>query len=135
MLRLEVMDAPSWIELAPGVEVQVSPLSAVIVARAKADAAPEGRDGPPEVVVAALTERVAHLAILDWRGVGDADGDPLEVSPAAVSALMAISTVSQAFFTKYVSRAFRVIEEKKGFAPLPNGTSAGAQADTAPPAV
>lgn len=133
MLRLEVMEGPSWIELAPGVEVQVAPLSSVIVARAQADAVADGNSDHRGAAVAGLVARVAQLAILDWRGVGDAEGEPIPVSPAGVEALMAVQAVSAAFFSQYVARAFQVIEEKKGSAPSQNGTS-GAPETTAPPA-
>lgn len=134
MLRLEVMEGPIWIELAPGVEVQVAPLSSVIVARAQAEAVEAEHGEHRQALVAAMVDRVAQAAILDWRGVGDAEGEPLAVSPAAVSALMAVSAIAATFFERYLARAFRVIEEKKGFAPLPTGISAGAPETTAPPA-
>ena len=138
MLRLTPISAPQWISLGDRVRVHVLPLTSVILARA-GDAvtarddlppAPEDADRPhpaSQAYVAALTDAVAGLAITDWEGVGDADGNPVAVSPEYVAALMAVPRFQRAFFARYVAHAFAVAAEKKGFAPLPSGTLAGAQ--------
>lgn len=137
MLRLTPISAPQWISLGEGVRVHVLPLSAVILARAS-EAAYARDDLPPpplpgeapgpasHAYIAALTDAVAAIAITDWDGVGDSEGNPVPVSSEYVSALMAVSRFQNAFFASYVAHAFAVAEEKKGSAPLLNGTSAGA---------
>ena len=44
--------------------------------------------GPQAELALALARAMAGIAILDWEGVGDADGKPLPVSPEAAAALM-----------------------------------------------
>ena len=79
-----------------------------------------------------LAKALARQAILDWEGVGDAEGQPLPVSPAAIDALLDIWPVFEAFQTIYVSKGLLLDAEKNVSPPLPIGSSAGAAA-IAPP--
>ena len=140
MLTLDLTNSPHWIELIPGLRVHLRPLSTALMVAARADpaldlAAMVGDDMPTATEALALTmaKALARQAILDWEGVGDAEGQPLPVSPAAIDALLNIWPVFEAFQTVYVSKGLLLDAEKNVSAPLPTGSSAGAIA-TAPPA-
>ena len=135
MLRLNLQTKPAWIDLGFGIEVEVVPITTAIVTAALAS--PDVRDLPAEtdkdVRYAAVVRAAAQAAITGWRGIGDADGNPVEPTPELIGALMDLYQVNQAFGAVYLAKGFLVADEKKGSAPLPNGTSAGAP-DIAPDA-
>lgn len=140
MLTLDLTNAPRWVELIPGLRVQLRPLTTALMVAARADPALDlavaaGDDMPTATEALALTmaKALARQAILDWEGVGDAEGQPLPVSPTAIDALLDIWPVFEAFQTIYVSKGLLLDAEKNVSAPLPTGSSAGAIA-TAPPA-
>lgn len=132
MIRLSPISQPTWLPLSHDVEVLVLPMSSVIMARAAEAVAGVGEGDSASVQTSALTDAVARVAITDWRGVGDLDGNPLAISPEAISALIAMPAMRAAFFDGYVKKALAVVAEKKGSAPSPNGTSAGAPITAAP---
>lgn len=140
MLTLDLTNEPRWVELIPGLRVQLRPLTTALMVAARADpaldlAAAEVDAGPIATEALALTmaKALARQAILDWEGVGDAEGHPLPVSPAAIDAALDIWPVFEAFQTIYVSKGLVLDAEKNVSPPLPIGSSAGASA-TAPPA-
>ena len=77
--------------------------------------------------------RSAGIAILDWEGVGDIDGNPVEPSPEGIGALLDLYPVFERFQLDYIAKGLVLELEKNVCAPSPNGTSAGAT-DIAPPA-
>ena len=86
MLKLNLAAAaaePVWHDLAPGVCVRVKPIDTftltLAASRVPGDIA---EDRGTYVSVEA-----AKLAIVEWEGIGDQDGNPLPVSPDAVVAL------------------------------------------------
>lgn len=139
MLTLDLTNAPRWVELIPGLRVQLRPLTTALMVAARADpaldlAAAAGDDMPTATEALALTmaKALARQAILDWEGVGDAEGHPLPVSPAAIDAAMDIWPVFEAFQTIYVSKGLLLDAEKNVSPPLPIGSSAGASATARP---
>ena len=136
MIRLNLTATPEWLDLAPGLRLLVGPLTTALMVSARADPAvetmPEG-SGTEELALA-MAKAVARRAVLDWEGVGDADGNPVPVSPEAIDALLDIWPVFEAFQTGYVARGLILDAEKNASAPSPNGPSAGAN-DIATPAV
>jgi len=79
-----------------------------------------------------MAKAVARIAIKDWEGVGDAKGKPAAVTPAGIDALLEVWPIFEAFQTKYVNSGFLLEQEKNVSAPLPTGSSAGAQATAKP---
>jgi hypothetical protein len=79
-----------------------------------------------------MAKAVARIAIKDWEGVGDADGNPVVVTPAGIDALLEVWPIFEAFQTKYVNSGFLLEQEKNVSALLPTGSSAGAQATAKP---
>ena len=94
MLTLDLTHAPRWIELIPGLRVQLRPLTTALMVAARSDpaldlAAAAGDDIPMATEALALTmaKALARQAILDWEGVGDAAGQPLPASLLHFSSL------------------------------------------------
>lgn len=135
MIRLNLTATPAWLTLAPGLRLQVAPLTTALMVSARADPAietlPEGAS--QETLALAMAKAIARRAVLDWEGVGDDTGQPLPVSPEGIDALLEIWPVFEAFQTQYVGKGLILDVEKNVSAPLPNGLSAGAKA-IAPPA-
>jgi len=135
MLTLDRTNAPRWHDLAAGVRVQLRPLTTALMVATRADpeveAVPE--DATDETRAMAFAKALARRAVLDWEGIGDADGVPIAPSPEAIDALLDIWPIFETFQLTYVSKGLLLEQEKNASAPSPNGPSAGAR-DTATPA-
>ena len=128
MIRLNLTAAPSWLTLAPGLRLQVAPLTTALMVSARADPAIEALPdtATQEELALAMAKAVARRAVLDWEGVGDDAGNIVPVSPEGIDALLEIWPVFEAFQTQYVAKGLILDAEKNVSAPLPNGPSAGA---------
>ncbi|MGX0904744.1 hypothetical protein ACSSV8_003338 [Roseovarius sp. MBR-79] len=126
---------PEWLELAPGLRLQVAPLTTALMVAARADATIEAlsEDASQEELALAMAKAVARRAVLDWEGVGDDAGNVVPVTPEGIDALLEIWPVFEAFQTSYVARGLILDAEKNALSPAPSGPSAGASA-IAPPA-
>jgi len=129
MIRLNLNPQPEWIELLTGVRVKVAPLTTAVVQAAMSEVVSQ-TDGTEFSI--ALTKAIARIAILDWEGVGDADGAHVAPSADYINCLMDLYQASAAFNQLYISRWQVLADEKKGSALLPSGTSAGAPTTAAP---
>ena len=134
MLTLDLSTEPRWLELAPGLRLQLRPLTTALMVATQRDPAlqalPDETAAEERALIAA--KALARRAILAWEGVGDAAGKDLPVSPEAIDALLDLWPIFEAFQIAYVSKGLLLDAEKNASAPLPSGTSAGARA-TAPP--
>ena len=134
MLTLDLTNAPRWHDLAPGVRVQLRPLTTALMVATRAD--PEVEALPDEATdetrAMAFAKALARRAVLNWEGIGDADGVPIDPSPEAIDALLDIWPIFEAFQLTYVSKGLLLEQEKNASAPLPNGNSAGARATAKP---
>jgi hypothetical protein len=134
MLTLDLTNAPQWCDLIPGVRVKLRPLTTALMVAARGDPAvaalPEG--AATEEAALAMARALARRAILEWEGIGDADGNPIAPSPEAIDALLDLWPAFEAFQTHYVAKALLLDAEKNASAPLPSGTSAGATATARP---
>lgn len=130
MIRLNLIATPQWLTLAPGLRLQVAPLTTALMVSARADPAiealPEGAS--QETLALAMAKAIARRAVRDWEGVGDAVGQPLPVTPEGIDALLEIWPIFEAFQTQYVAKGLILDAEKNVSAPLPSGPSAGATA-------
>jgi len=130
MLTLDLTNAPRWHDLAPGVRVQLRPLTTALMVATRSDPAVEAvpEEATDEERALAFAKALARRAVLAWEGIGDADGNPIDPSPEAIDALLDIWPIFEAFQIGYVSKGLLLEQEKNVFAPLPNGPSAGATA-------
>jgi hypothetical protein len=135
MLRLNLASEPEWLDLGHGVRVRVLPCTSGVMAAARGNAAVDAlvAAGASEAELAlALAKAMAGIAILDWEGVGDADGKPVPVTPEAASALIDVWPLFEAFQARYVAKGLLLDAEKNVSSPSPTGTSAGATATARP---
>lgn len=152
MLRLDLPKEPYWIDLPHGVRVRVAPLTTAVyeAARAKGNAAvrdlvareqvvedaggrvvdlpdmsdPHVRTGMAEFLfVAAL----AQVGILEWEGVGDADGNLAPVTQENVRALMSRHDMAEMFIVRYSRPLIEAQAEGNGSGSAPNGISEEAE--------
>ena len=135
MLTLDLTHAPCWHELAPGVLVQLRPLTTALMVATRSDTAVEAvpEAASDEERAVAFAKALARRSVIAWEGIGDADGNPIDPSPDAVDALLDIWPIFEAFQLTYVSKGLLLEQEKNVSAPSPNGPSVGA-IDTAKPA-
>ena len=138
MLRLNLNTGPEWLDLGHGVRLQVAPLTTAIMMAARKDAQgqismpePDGPDTSADLdtdsIGLAMAKAVARIVVTDWEGVGNAEGNPVPISPEGIDALLDIWPIFEAFQTHYVARAMILDAEKNASPPLPNGNSAGAE--------
>ena len=134
MLTLDLTNAPFWCDLVPGVRVKLRPLTTALMVAARSDPAIADlpKDARTEEAALAMAKALARMAILDWEGVGDAEGAPLAVSPDAIDALLDIWPIFEAFQSLYVAKGLLLDAEKNGSSPVPSGSSAGATATAQP---
>ena len=135
MLKLDLTNAPRWLDLAPGVRVRLRPLTTGLMVATRNDPAVEAmpEDMTNEDRALVFAKALARRAVLEWEGVGDEKDEPLDLSPEGVDALLDIWPIFEAFQAGYVAKALVLEQEKNDSAPSPTGTSAGA-IDTARPA-
>ena len=134
MLTLDLSNAPQWCEFIPGVRIRLRPLTTALMVSARGDPAiaglPEG--AATEEAALAMAKALARRAILEWEGIGDAEGNPLDPNAEAIDALLDLWPAFEAFQTLYVAKALLLDAEKNAFAPLPTGPSAVAKATARP---
>jgi hypothetical protein len=134
MLTLDLTNAPQWCDLIPGVRVKLRPLTTALMVSARGDPAigdlPEG--AATEEAALVMAKALARRAILEWEGIGDADGSPIEPSHEAIDALLDLWPAFEAFQTHYVAKALLLDAEKNASAPSPIGPTVGAKATARP---
>ena len=133
MLKLDLSNKPRWVDLGHGVRLLVQPITTAIMLAARSDPhlaeAIEGQADPAHEV----TKAVARLCVSEWEGVGDADGNPIPVTPDGINVLLDLWPLFEAFQALCIAPMLLLEQEKNASPLLPNGTSAGA-ATTARPA-
>jgi hypothetical protein len=129
MIRLDLKTAPWWLDLGPGVRVQLRPAGTSLMMEARKDpelrALPE--DAGDEQAGYVFARALARRAVLDWEGVADANGKPAKVTPEAIDALLETWTVFEIFQADYLLPALEVAQEKNACEPSPRGSTAGAK--------
>ena len=130
MLRLNLAREPYWLDLCLGVRVRVEPLTTALMVAARSDPSvrtlPDGTSDDEIAVI--FGKALAERAILDWEGVGDAEDTPMPISPEGITALLDIWPIFERFQIGYVAKGLELEAEKNVSAPLPTGSTAGAQA-------
>ena len=135
MLKLNLSNKPTWLDLGHDVRLQLLPLTTALMVAARND--PEiaelSEAASDEESALVFAKALARIAITDWEGVGDESGDPVDVSPAGIDALLDVWPLFEVFQTDYVANGLMLDAEKNVSSPLPNGPSAGVR-HTARPA-
>lgn len=135
MIRLDLSPEQQWLDLGHGVRLKLLPLTTALMVATRSD--PTVQDLDPEASndarAAIFAGALARRAVVDWEGVGDAEGNPLPVTPEGIDALLSLWPIFEAFNLSYVSRGMLLDAEKNASAPSPTGPSVGAT-PTAPAA-
>ena len=134
MIRINLSPEPQWLDLGHGVRLQLLPLTTALMVATRSDTAVQdlAADASNDTRAAVFAAALARRAIVDWEGVGDADGNLLAVTSEGIDALLSLWPIFEAFNLHYVSRGMLLDAEKNGSAPLPTGTSAGATTTARP---
>jgi len=134
MLTLDLTNEPRWHDLAPGVRVQLRPLTTALMVATRSDPVVETlpEDASDEERAVAFAKALARRAVSSWEGIGDADGNTIEPGPEAIDALLDIWPIFEAFQMTYVSKGLLLEQEKNVSASSPSGPSAGASATVKP---
>ena len=134
MIRINLSPEPQWFELGHGVRLLLLPLTTALMVATRSDTAVQDLtvDASNDTRAAIFAAALARRAIVDWDGVGDAEGTVIAVSPEGIDALLSLWPIFEAFNLLYVSCGMLLDAEKNGSAPSPTGTSAGATATARP---
>jgi hypothetical protein len=125
-------DAPQWIELLPGVEAQFRPISRAMLRharramRALLEAADEDDADAKEVASEEFDRVLVRDGLTAWKGIGDANGKALKLTPESVEAFLDDPRLFGAACARYVLPFVVGDREKNGSPPSPAGISAGA---------
>ena len=134
MLQLNLSKSQQWLDLGHGVRLLVEPLTTAVMLAARSDPSvrslPKGTSDDEIAVI--FGKALAERAILDWEGVGDADGNPTPVSPEGIAALLDIWPIFERFQMGYVARGLELDAEKNASAPSPTGSMAEAKPTARP---
>ena len=130
MIRINLSPEPQWLDLGHGVRLLLLPLTTALMVATRSDPAVQSLDADSsnDTRAAVFAAALARRAIVDWDGVGDADGNVLAATPEGIDALLSLWPIFEAFNLHYASRGMLLDAEKNGSAPSPTGTSAGATA-------
>jgi len=135
MLRLNLSNEPSWLDLGHGVRLLVEPLTTAVMLAARSDPSilaatadvkvidawtaaddddvTQSETGPSNDDLARIVAKaVARIVVHDWEGVGDAEGKPLSVTPDGIDALLEIWPIFETFQTRYIAGALILDAEK-----------------------
>lgn len=134
MIRIELSPEPQWLDLGHCVRLKLLPLTTALMVATRSDPAVQdlGPEASNDERAAIFAAALARRAVIDWEGVGDADGKSIPVTPEGIDALLSLWPIFEAFNLYYVSRGMLLDAEKNASAPLLTGTSAGATATARP---
>jgi hypothetical protein len=134
MIRINLSPEPQWLDLGHDVRLQLLPLTTALMVATRSDPAVQNlaADASNDTRAAVFAAALARCAVVDWEGVGDADGAVIAVTPKGIDALLSLWPIFEAFNLLYVSRGMLLDAEKNGSAPSPTGTSVGATATARP---
>lgn len=139
MLKL-IERKPEWTEVLPGVRILFTPITRVAIKAARRKVAEllresEVANGGAEIdeIGDVLSAELMQRGILDWEGVGDAEGVVTPVTPANVALLLADPIAFEAIERAYITPWVMQSAEKNGLSASPNGIGEAATgaADTA----
>ncbi len=130
-------DEPFWLDLLPGVRVRLRPITVASMLVAREAVGKVYRDEDKTDLTArasmALVRELAHRGIVEWEGIGTAEGEPAAVTSESIGDLLDHWPAYDALDALYVTPALRRDEEKNASSNSPDGTS-GEDPNTARPA-
>lgn len=129
MLRLGM--APNgWLQLLPGVKARFDPISRPMVRAARRATAaflaanPDLDDDDRRLAAGdTFTAELVRQGLREWEGIGDPEGEPLEVSAAAIEMFIAEPLLFEAADTAWVMPWALQAAEKNASSLSPAGTT------------
>ena len=113
MIRLDLKREPYWLDLPYGVRLHVRPVTTAFIMAARVQTLRGANETDDEATrSAALIKSLAVLAVIEWEGVGDAEGNPVAITPDAVAAFMDLWPMANAFERLYLTPALLLEQEK-----------------------
>ena len=114
MFNLKIDKENSWIDLTLGVRFHVRPATPAIMLGARYKVSSEVKDGDGfGQITSEMIASVGELAVLEWEGVGNDVGEPLECTPKNIHAVLESSwQLAEAFDKQYLSKFYEVELEK-----------------------
>ncbi len=113
MIRLDLKREPYWLDLGHGVRLNVRPATTPLVMASRVKAMKEAQDTDDTGArSAALLKNLAQASVIEWEGVGDADGNPAEVTTEAIAALLDLWPIADAFERLYLGPTLLLEQEK-----------------------
>lgn len=133
MLKLGAPAEAGWHDLLPGVRVKFAPIGIKAVRAARRAVAAALRIDVEDIEEAgdALSRELLRRGILEWEGVGDSDGEPVEPYSEMLDLFLADPIAFEAADRIYVRPWSDRELEKNGYAGSRNGTSATPAKDIA----
>ena len=106
MIRINLSPEPQWLDLGHDVRLQLLPLTTALMVATRSDPAGQAleADASNDTRAAVFAAALARRAVINWEGVGDADGAVIAVTPEGIDALLALWPIFEAFNLHYVSR-------------------------------
>lgn len=115
MIRLSSDRDPFWLDVAPGVRIRLRPATVAAILAARAASAEVLRKGGEDAQTRAgfaFTRALARSGIVEWEGIGDKDGNPVDPTPEAIDAALECWPVFDAIDRLYVAPVLLQAEEK-----------------------
>lgn len=126
MLRLNLSREPVWYDLGYGVRLLCDPITTAVTYEVRNDPsvialrpARTGDEDAPELdhlgqalLSLATAKATARAVVRDWEGIGDSDGNPAEITPEGLDALLDIQPMFVAFQLNVVAKASLLELEK-----------------------
>ena len=138
MIRLGMPREPRWIDLPAGVRLKVRPLVTALMQAARfraekayreqaeawrvaadtgmADDLPalDTEDRKAALLFSLTVNEIASECVLDWEGVGDVAGEPIEVRRDFLPELMSHNGIAEQFWAAMTATATAVASEGNG---------------------
>jgi hypothetical protein len=82
MIRINLSPEPQWLDLGHGVRLKLLPLTTALMVATRSDPAVRDltTDASNDTRAAVFAAALARRAVVDWEGVGDAEGAVIAVS-------------------------------------------------------
>ncbi len=111
MITLNLKREDYWLDLPHGIRLFLRPATTALVMAARIEALKE-TDPDPALRGTVLLKKLAQLAVSGWEGIGDDAGNPVDVTPEGVEALMDLWPIAEAFERLYLTPALLLEQEK-----------------------
>lgn len=111
MITLNLKRENYWLDILPNLRFFLRPASTAVIMAARTAALKDNPEDPIQRGTA-LLKALAEVAIIEWEGVGDHDGNPLPPAPDNVKALLDLWPVADAFERLYLTPALLMEQEK-----------------------